>query len=477
MTPGDRGITGARRVAITAALLLGTFLASIEVTVVATAMPSIVEQLGGLALYPWVYSAYLLAQTVSIPLYGRLADLVGRRVMYVTGVGLFLVGSVLCGLAPSMELLVAARALQGLGAGAVLPLTMTIFGDLYDVTLRTKLQGLFSVVWGFSSVAGPLAGGTIVLHWTWPWVFWVNLPFGLASMIAVGVLLRETGFRREHRLDLAGAVLLSAATLSLLMVLLPQAQRPFGSPWWLWLCVTAICAAAFVVQERRHPEPLVPLGLFRDRVHVAANGAGVLIGVVLFGVVAYVPLYVQAVKGGSPIVAGLVLIPLSLSWTVASVLCGRLVGRVGFQVLVRIGCALVAAGGIGGLAGVALDQPWIAVLGELLFGFGMGATISSFTVSVQERVTVQQRGIATALAQFSRTMGGAVGVAALGALLAWHLGADLAGADLRTLGPEFRGELDGGLNRVFGAMALAAIAAAAVGIGLFPRVTEGMRTR
>ena len=470
-------ITGARRTAITAALLVGTFMASIEVTVVATAMPSIVEQLGGLALYPWVYSAYLLAQTVSIPLYGRLADLVGRRVMYVTGVAVFLVGSVLCGLAPSMELLVAARALQGLGAGAVLPLTMTIFGDLYDVTLRTKLQGLFSVVWGFSSVAGPLAGGTIVLHWTWPWVFWVNLPFGLASMIAVGLLLREKGFRREHRLDLMGAALLSAATMSLLVALLPQAQRPLGSPWWIWLVLAAAAGTAFVAQERRHPEPLVPLRLFRDRVHVAANGTGVLLGVVLFGVVAYVPLYVQAVRGGSPITAGLVLIPLSLSWTVASVVCGRLVERVGFQVLVRLGCALVAIGGVGGLLGIGFDRPWIAIVGEMLFGFGMGATISSFTVSVQERVSLQQRGIATALAQFSRTMGGAVGVAALGALMAWHLGADLAGADLRNLGPEFRDELGSGLNLVFGAMAVAALTAAAVGIGLYPRVKEGMRRR
>jgi len=473
-TPAPQ-ITGARRAALTAALLVGTFLASIEVTVVATAMPSIVEQLGGLALYPWVYSAYLLAQTVSIPLYGRLADLVGRRVMYVVGVGIFLIGSVLCGLAPSMELLVAARALQGLGAGAVLPLTMTIFGDLYDVSLRTKLQGLFSVVWGFSSVAGPLAGGTIVLHWTWPWVFWVNLPFGLASMCAVGLLLREQGFRREHRLDLVGAALLSVATLSLLVALLPQAQRPLGTPWWIWLVLAAVAGSAFVAQERRHPEPLVPLQLFRDRVHVAANGTGVLLGVVLFGIVAYVPLYVQAVRGGSPITAGLVLIPLSLSWTVASVVCGRLVARVGFQVLVRLGCAFVAIGGVGGLVGIGFDQPWIAIVGEMLFGFGMGATISSFTVSVQERVSLQQRGIATALAQFARTMGGAVGVAALGALMAWHLGADLAGADLRNLGPEFRDELGAGLNLVFGTMAVSAIVAAAVGIGLYPRVKEGMR--
>jgi EmrB/QacA subfamily drug resistance transporter len=463
-------VTGSRRAAITAALLVGTFLASIEVTVVATAMPSIVERLGGLALYPWVYSAYLLTQTVSIPLYGRLADLYGRRAIYVGGVALFLVGSLLCGLAPSMEWLVAARAVQGLGAGAVLPVTMTIFGDLYDVAARTKLQGAFSLVWGISSVVGPLAGGAIVLHWDWPWVFWMNIPIGLASLTAVGLLLRESGYRSQHRLDLGGAAALGAATLLLMLALLPVDQRPLGLHRAAWLCAAAGAALSFVWFERRHPEPLVPLDLFRDRVHVAANGAGVLLGVVLFGVVGYVPLYVQAVRGGSPILAGLVLIPLSLSWTLSTFVSGRLVTRLGFRALVRGGCALVAAGGVLGGVGVGMDLPWISIVGEMLYGFGMGATISSFTVSVQERVPAHRRGIATALTQFSRSIGGAVGVAALGAVLTARLGAASSEVDIGQLDAGLRDAMAGGLTLVFALMAAAAVAAAVIGIGFYPRV-------
>ena len=466
-------MTGPRRAAITAALLLGTFLASIEVTVVATAMPSIAEQLGGLALYPWVYSAYLLAQTLSIPLYGRLADLYGRRMIYVGGVALFLVGSLLCGLAPSMELLVAARALQGLGAGSVLPLTMTIFGDLYEVEARTKLQGAFSLVWGVSSVIGPLTGGVIVLQWSWPWIFWLNLPFGVVSLTVVGVLLREAGFRREHRLDLVGAALLCSATLSLMMALLPAEQRPLALHPAIWLGLSALLVAGFVRQEGRHPEPLVPLDLFRDRVHLAANASGLLLGVVLFGVVSYVPLYVQAVRGGSPILAGSVLIPLSLSWTLSTFVCGRLVMRVGFRALVRCGCSLVAAGGAIGALGVALDVPTLCIVGEMLYGFGMGATISSFTVSVQERVPPQRRGIATALTQFSRTIGGAVGVAALGAVLAHRVGPGLSEVDFQALDRTLQAALDHGLTTVFWLMALSAILAAVLGIGLYPRVRDG----
>jgi EmrB/QacA subfamily drug resistance transporter len=468
---------GGRRQAITAALLLGTFLASIEVTVVATAMPSIVERLGGLALYSWVYSAYLLTQTVTIPLYGRLADLFGRRVTYASGIGIFLLGSLACGFAPSMEWLVAARALQGVGAGAVLPLTMTIFGDLYDVSARTKLQGLFSLIWGTSSVIGPLAGGLIVLNWSWPWVFWLNLPFGLASATVVCLLLREPDYHQRHRLDLVGAVLLSAATMALLLALLPAHQRPLGWPAGVWLALAVIAAALLIAQERRHPEPLVPLDLFRDRVHLTANGAGVLLGVVLFGVVGYVPLFVQAVRGGGPIAAGMALIPLSLAWTLSTFVSGRLVRPIGFQALVRGGSALIGLGALLGWIGVSRDWPVAALAGEMLYGFGMGACISSFTVSVQECVAPHRRGIATALTQFARSIGGAVGVAVLGAVLTARVGDDLQGADLAALAPGPREALGSALRLVFGLMTLSAAAAAVVGIVLFPRIETGMAAR
>jgi len=471
-------VPGPRRRAITAALLLGTFLASIEATVVGTAMPSIVDQLGGFALYPWVFSAYLVAQTLSIPLYGRISDLYGRRVAYVGGICIFLAGSVLCGMSPSMEALVAARALQGLGAGSVLPLTMTIFGDLYDVTLRTKLQGLFSLVWGVSSVAGPLAGGAIVLNWSWRWVFLVNVPFGLISAAVVGLLLREDPLaRREHKLDLLGVLLLSVATSALLIALLPAGQRPPDVSPGLAVGFAVVATAAFLAQERRHPEPLVPLDLFRDRVHIAANGAGVLLGVVLFGVVSYVPLYVQGVCGGTPIEAGATLIPLSFGWTGASIVAGRLVSRVGFQRLVRVGSSLIALGGVVGAVGIYHGQHVLGILGLCFYGVGMGCCISSFTVSVQERVPMHRRGIATALTQFSRAIGGALGVAVLGVLMLATVGGDPTSGDLAAMDSAHRELLERGILVVFGAGAGVALAAGAVGILLFPRVEEGMVRR
>lgn len=467
-----------RRSVITASLLLGTFLASIEVTVVATAMPSIVSQLGGLSLYPWVFSAYLLTQTVSIPLYGRLADLYGRRKTYIGGVSLFLFGALLCALSPSMPWLVAARAIQGLGAGCVLPLTMTIFGDLYEVSIRTKLQGLFSLVWGVSSVVGPLTGGAIVAHWSWQWIFWLNLPFGFVAMAVVGFLLREGAIAQsERRLDLGGAATLSGATLLLLLATLPPEQLPLSIPPLISMVGSVGCFILFILIERRHPEPLVPLDLFRDRVQVAANVAGVLLGVVLFGVISYLPLYVQAVHRGTPLIAGSLLIPLSLGWTAATVAGGRLVRRMGFQKLVRIGGLGVAVGAVLGLAGMRLDLLWLGVLGLISYGVGMGLCISSFTVSVQERVSGVHKGIATALTQFSRSIGGAVGVALLGGLLNSIAGAGIGESRDWSSDSGLAAGLTEGLDAVFLTMGVVAVLAMVVVVALFPRVEEGMRNR
>lgn len=447
-------------------------MSSIEVTVVGTAMPTVVEQLGGIALYPWVFSAYLLTQTISIPLYGRLADLYGRRMTYIVGVFLFIAGSVLCGLSPSMELLVGARALQGAGAGVVLPLTMTIFGDLYEVSARTKLQGLFSLVWGTSSVAGPLAGGAIVLHWSWPWVFLINVPFGVVSAIVIGVFLRGRDVSGTRpRLDLVGAVLLASATLSLLVALLPESQRPGGLSPVVWLVAAGIITAAFLAVERRHPAPLVPLRLFKDRVQLAANATGVLLGVVLFGIIGYMPLYIQVVRGGTPVEAGAALIPLSFGWTMATIVAGRLVRRVGFRALVRVGCLSVGIGGLLGLLGLSLDMMSFAMVGIVLYGVGMGASISSFTVAIQERVKPHEKGIATALSQFSRSIGGAVGVAVFGALLMAVAGVELA--ETSETGPlqiDVVRRLSEGLKLVFTSAVAVAVVAAIVGIVLFPKM-------
>jgi EmrB/QacA subfamily drug resistance transporter len=463
-------ISQRRRSYLTVALLVGTFLASIEVTVVAAAMPSIVESLGGLSLYPWVFSAYLLTQTISIPLYGRLADLYGRRNTYVVGVAIFLLGSALAGFSTSMQFLVAARALQGLGAGSVLPLTMTIFGDLFEVSVRTKLQGLFSLVWGISALLGPLAGGTIVQHLSWRWVFFLNLPFGLISGAIVALLLLEGKTRRQHRLDSVGAASLAIATLSVLVGLLPAEQRPLGLDVSAWMLLALAAFGLLLYWERGHPEPIIPLGLFRDRVHVAANFTGVLLGGVLFSLVSYLPLYVQGVLGGTPLMAGAVLIPLSLGWTTASIVGGRVVWQVGFRFLVRTGCALIAIGIVGAYYGVISGQLLLALAGECVYGLGMGACISSFTVSVQEQVSFEKRGIATALTQFSRSIGGAIGVAVFGAVLASQLGPQAmeARSGLQTL--REAAQLEEGLILVFGLQAVTSVAAAVLGIALFPGI-------
>jgi MFS family permease len=349
---------------------------------------------------------------------------------------------------------------------------MTIFGDLYEISARTKLQGLFSLVWGTSSVAGPLAGGAIVLHWSWPWVFWLNVPFGLVSAIVIGVLLRGRDVSSERpRLDLIGALLLTMATLSLLVALLPETQRPLDLSPAIWLAVSAALSITFVMFERRHEAPLVPLRLFRDRVQLAANVTGVLLGVVLFGIIGYLPLYIQVVRGGTPVEAGAAIIPLSFGWTMATIIAGRLVRRVGFRALVRTGCLSVGVGAVVGMIGLSLDELALTMLGIILYGVGMGSSISSFTVAIQERVEPKEKGIATALSQFSRSIGGAVGVALFGALLLAVAGVGVAEAgSAGALGSDGVERLAEGLEIVFISAVGVAVLAAIVGIVLFPKM-------
>ncbi len=460
-------ISGRRRSALTVGLLVGTLLASIEVTIVGAAMPSVVESLGGLTLFPWVFTAYLLTQTITIPLYGRLADLVGRRPTYVAGVVLFLIGSTLCGLAPSMNLLIAARLVQGLGAGVLLPLTMTIFGDIYPVAQRTRMQGWFSLVWGVSSVAGPILGGIIVSTASWRWIFFLNLPIGTVAAIMVSTLLPPAPPRKRIRLDLGGSLTLALAVSAGMLALLPPEQR-LGEPVY-FLGASAAILALFLYLERRHPEPMIPLSLFRNRVQAVVNSSGLLLGITLLGVVGFMPLTMRSVMGASPFWAGMALIPISVGWTTASVVAGHVVHHYGFRRIVRVGSVCVGLGGLILWSGVEGMDLWEMSLGMIAYGAGMGCCISSFTVAAQETAPAHQRGIATALTQFSRSIGGTIGIAMLGALMGMRL-ASFGVRDLSSnLGdPALVAPMHSALTEVFLAMALTGVLAAILCFLFFP---------
>lgn len=432
--------------AVTLAVLVATFLASLDVTIVSTAMPTIVGVLGGLPLLPWVFSIYLLTSSVTTPVYGRLADIFGRKRTFVFGAGLFLIGSMLCGLAQSMPQLVLYRAVQGLGAGAVLPVTLTIVGDLYTLQERARMQGVFSAVWGVSAVVGPALGGLIVDTIGWRWVFYLNLPAGLASIALVWIFLHDPAGTRARRIDWAGSALLAASVTLFLLVLLQGGQAwPWASPQtFALLALAAATFAAFIRQERRFPEPMLPLDLFADRVISVSTLANVLIGAMLTGTSSFLPLFVQGVQGGSASQAGTVITWMSLGWPIGSTLGGRLIQRIGYRAtgLLGIGCNSLAAAGLFLLRP---DSPrWTLglLLGVLGLGFGFGAT--AFLISVQNAVDWSRRGIATATVTFMRTVGATVGVAVMGTVLNAGIAARLpddspavtqAQAVLRTLAP------------------------------------------
>jgi EmrB/QacA subfamily drug resistance transporter len=403
---------------VTLALMLCMFLAALDGTIVATAVPTIVADLGGLSRYSWIFSTYLLTSTVTVPLYGRLADLYGRRRVLLFGVLVFLLGSALCGAAQSMNQLIAFRALQGIGAGAVLPIASTVVGDIYSAEQRARMQGLFSAVWGVASVVGPLVGGLLVDHASWRWIFEVNLPAGAVAMVLLVVFLRERVVARPHRLDVEGTVLLTAGTTALLVALVRGGvDAAWGSAQIVGLLALAVVLlAGFVVVERRAAEPIIPPVLLRNRLIAVSLLATGVTGMLMFGATAYLPLFVQGALGGSATNAGLVLTPLSLGWVVAATVGGRVMIRTGYRPLVRLGMVLMAAG-------IALLLPLDAGSGQgqaeaamVVLGLGLGSASTAFLVGVQASVPWQLRGAATGQIQFMRTIFGALGVAAVGAL-------------------------------------------------------------
>jgi EmrB/QacA subfamily drug resistance transporter len=399
--------------------MLGMSLASLDTTIVGTALPSIVGKLGGITLYSWVFSIYLLTSTTTVPIYGKLADLYGRKPLFLFGATLFLIGSAASGAAQSMEQLIIFRAIQGLGAGAVLPMVLTIIGDIFSLEERATVQGLFSGVWGLSSIVGPFLGGLIVDHFSWRWVFFVNIPFGLLSMILLILTFKESVERKKHRLDYLGTLTLTGSIVALLFALLQ------GGTTWAWasfqsvgLFVAAVVLfAAFIRTEQRAAEPILPLVLFKNRIIAIASIGGVVVGVLLFGITSYVPLFVQGVKGGSATSAGLTLGPLLLAWPLTAAISGKIVIRYGYRITAVFGLILATIGAIM----MVLFSPQMSlafiIIAMVFIGAGLGFVATVTLLSVQNAVPWSLRGVATASTQFFRTMGGTVGVAVMGTIL------------------------------------------------------------
>jgi EmrB/QacA subfamily drug resistance transporter len=422
---------GRNRQLVTAALMLGMFLAALEATAVATAMPTAIGDLGGIARYSWVFSAYLLTSTTTVPLYGKLADIYGRRRIFYISVALFLAGSALSGAAGSMEQLILFRGIQGLGAGGVMPVATTLIGDIYTLEERGRMQGLLSGVWGVSSIIGPALGGLITDALSWRWVFYLNVPFAIGSVVMLQLFLHERIERREHKLDLIGTFTLTASLTLLLLAMLE------GGPAWGWtspvtLAMFAAAVVSFVLfirQEQRAPEPVLPLDLFRNRVIAVASAGSVVIGTLLFATAAFVPMFTQGVLGGTALDAGITLAPMSIGWPIASTLSGWLLLRTGFRPLTIFGGA-VSLIGAGMLATVDAESSRALVMASMFVaGVGLGFMSTPYLLAVQNAVSWGQRGVATSAVQFFRTVGGAVTVAGLGAVLNARLAASGVPAD------------------------------------------------
>ena len=465
-----------RRPLAVAAILLSMFMAALEATVVATAMPTVVGDLGGIELYGWVGSVYMVASTVTIPLYGKLADLYGRKPTIFLGLALFLIGSMASGLARSMTQLIVFRALQGVGAGGMQPVAITIVGDLFTVEERGKIQGLFGAVWGVAGMAGPLVGGLIVHALSWRWVFYINVPFGVLSAAMLGAFFHEDIEKKPHQLDVLGATLLASAILSLLL----GASNVHPA---VTLTLAAVTLAAFMWVETRAKEPILPLGLLRQRIIASANFAGALLGALMMSTVTYVPLFVQAVLGGTPTEAGTAVAPMLVGWPIASAVSGRLMTRIGMRPLVRVGAIVAAAASLLVVTTLHEGASLFPVRAAMfLLGIGMGTANTSLLIAVQQSVSWQQRGVATASSMFFRTIGGALAVGILGALLARALGPDVPTALVNELlGPTHGRKLDpaliaplaslldGGLRTVFQVIAGIGVCGLVAGL-VFPRV-------
>ena len=404
---------------VVVSLMLAMALTAMDSTIVATAIPTIVRDLGGFALFPWVFSIYLLTQAAMTPIYGKLADLYGRKPVLIVGSVMFLLGSALSGISWNMVSLIAFRGLQGVGAASIMPIVTTLAGDLFTIEERAKMQGYLSSVWGLSAIIGPAIGGLFVQYASWRWIFYINIPIGAAALTTLSIFLHENVQHRRHQIDYSGSILL---ILSIGLIITGLLE---GGVEWNWASLGSFATLGggillvilFILWEHRATEPVLPTWVFGQRILLAANLGSLGVGVLTIGLSSYLPTYLQGVLGQTPLAAGFALAAMSVGWPIASAFSGRLYLRIGFRNTALIG-AVVTIGGALGFVSIGSGSSIIeAALFSFMTGVGLGLGSTSLVVLIQSIVPWSRRGVVTGANMFTRQLGSTLGVAVYGTLV------------------------------------------------------------
>lgn len=406
-----------RKINIMIALLVAMFLGAIEGTVVTTAIPTIVKELQGFEIISSVFSVYLLTSAISTPIYGKLSDLYGRKNILSIGIIIFLIGSFLCGLSQNMYMLIICRAIQGIGAGAIFTVTYTIIGDVFTIEERPKIQGIISAVWGIASLAGPFIGGILIDILSWHWIFFINIPFGIVSVILIQRNLNESFEKKKHKIDFAGIISLSAAMLVFLNIFMSTENTNTTSNKFIVisLVITIVLLMLFYKIEEKAEEPIVPFNIF-TKLSTIVNLVSLLDSTILIGANVYMPIYIQNVLGFSPKISGLALAPMSASWLIASVFLGKMIMKHGGKAVIVMSNIILF---ISTVLLITLDVKAslvIVLVYVFIMGFGFGGAFTTLTIIVQESVEFNQRGVAMATNSLLRTLGQTIGVSIFGSI-------------------------------------------------------------